>query len=105
MGGFFQEVYAIVAEIPAGKVSTYGQIAAMLASPRSARGVGWAMRASPAGLGIPCHRVVNKAGELAPDYVFGGTEAQRAYLEAEGVIFKDDGRIDMKRCLWRPLKH
>ncbi len=103
MDGFFKEVYAIVAQIPEGKVATYGQIAAMLASPRSARTVGWAMRACPDDLGLPCHRVVNKSGELAPDHVFG-REAQRAYLEAEGVVFKDDGRIDMKRCIWRPQR-
>jgi len=100
--GFFGEVYRIAAGIPTGKVATYGQIAAMLASPRSARVVGWAMRACPEGLNIPCHRVVNKAGELAPDHVFGGAEVQRAYLLAEGVTFLDDGRIDMKRCMWMP---
>jgi len=102
MDGLFDEVYKIVAMIPPGKVVTYGQIASMLASPGSARTVGWAMHSAPARLNLPCHRVVNKAGQLAPGFVFGGYEVQRAELEAEGVIFKKDGRIDMRKCLWRP---
>lgn len=102
MDNFFKEVYEIVAQIPAGKVASYGQIAAMLGNPRAARTVGWAMASSPSHLHLPCHRVVNKAGRLSPDPVFGGYEVQRADLEAEGVIFKPDGRIDMKKCLWRP---
>ena len=102
MEGFFSEVYKIVAMIPLGKVATYGQIAAMLASPRSARIVGWAMRSAPDRFNLPCHRVVSKSGELSPDFVFGGYDAQRAELEAEGVVFRKDGRIDMRKCLWRP---
>ena len=102
--GFFKEVYEIVAEIPPGKVASYGQIAAMLGNPRAARTVGWAMAGGPRHLQLPCHRVVNKAGRLSPDPVFGGYEVQRAELEAEGVIFKRDGRIDMKKCMWRPDK-
>jgi len=100
--GFFKEVYDIVARIPEGKVATYGQIAAMLGNPRAARTVGWAMASAPSHLRLPCHRVVNREGRLSPDWVFGGYEAQRAELEAEGVLFRRDGRIDMKKCLWRP---
>jgi methylated-DNA-protein-cysteine methyltransferase-like protein len=99
---FFGEVYRIVAEIPPGKVATYGQIAATLGDPRQARTVGWAMASAPHRLNLPCHRVVSKSGRLSPDFVFGGYEVQRAELEAEGVVFRKDGRIDMKRCLWRP---
>lgn len=102
MDSFFKEVYEIVAQIPAGKVASYGQIAAMLGNPRAARTVGWAMASAPSHLRLPCHRVVNKAGRLSPDPVFGGYEVQRADLEAEGVTFRADGRIDMKACLWRP---
>lgn len=104
MDGFFGEVYKIVARIPPGKVATYGQIAAMLASPLAARMVGWAVAGVPSGMDLPCHRVVNKAGRLAPDPVFGGYDAQRAELEAEGVVFRKDGRIDMRKCLWRPAE-
>ena len=102
MDNFFKEVYEIVAQIPAGKVASYGQIAAMLGNPRAARTVGWAMASAPSHLQLPCHRVVNREGRLSPDPVFGGYEVQRADLEAEGVVFKADGRIDMKKCLWRP---
>jgi methylated-DNA-protein-cysteine methyltransferase-like protein len=101
MQDFFQRVYEIVAQIPQGKVATYGQIAAMLGDPRGARTVGWAMRSAPAHLKLPCHRVVNKNGFLAPDYAFGGTENQRSLLENEGVTFHGDGRIDMEQHLWR----
>jgi len=102
MEGFFSEVYKIVALIPPGKVATYGQIAAMLGDPRNARTVGWAMASAPRRLHLPCHRVVNRSGQLSPDFVFGGYEVQRAELEAEGVIFKRNGKIDLKKCLWRP---
>lgn len=96
---FFARVYNIVADIPEGYVMTYGQIALVLGCPGSARVVGWAMRAAPAGQGIPCHRVVNKKGELAPEYVFGSGDCQREILLNEGVTFLKDGRIDMLRHL------
>lgn len=103
MNGFFKGVYEVVARIPPGKVATYGQIAAMLGDPRQARTVGWAMASAPPELNLPCHRVVNRSGRLSPDSVFGGYEAQRAELEAEGVRFRYDGRIDMRECQWRPV--
>lgn len=102
MKDYFQSVYEIVARIPEGKVATYGQIAAMLGNPRGARTVGWAMQAAPGHLRLPCHRVVNKSGTLAPTYVFGSSENQRAWLEAEGITFGPEGRIDMKKHLWEP---
>lgn len=101
MQEYFQRVYEIVARIPRGKVATYGQIAALLGEPRGARTVGWAMRSAPAHLNLPCHRVVNKAGTLAPDYAFGGAENQRKMLEQEGITFLHNGRIDMENHLWK----
>lgn len=95
---FFSRVYAVVSKIPPGKVATYGQIAMMLGNPRSARIVGWAMRKAPSNL--PCYRIVKKSGELSPDYVFGSSDVQRALLKSEGIIFKKDGHIDMKKHLW-----
>lgn len=97
---FFNKIYEIVAQIPEGKVATYGQIAAALGSPRGARTVGWAMQSTPEQLRLPCHRVVNRLGEMAPSYAFGGADIQRAILENEGVTFKADGCIDMKKHLW-----
>lgn len=100
--GFFNRVYDVVAAIPAGKVMTYGQIAARLGGFYSGRTVGFAMRAAPHERNLPCHRVVNKKGEMAPDYCFGGAARQRALLKKEGVFFKKDGCIDMKRSQWEP---
>lgn len=97
---YFESVYEIVTTIPEGKVATYGQIAALLGNPRAARTVGWAMRAAPSGLGLPCHRVVNKRGTLAPSYAFHGYENQRAMLEAEGITFTNTGSINMAIHLW-----
>jgi methylated-DNA-protein-cysteine methyltransferase-like protein len=101
--GFFKRVYEIVAQIPEGMVATYGGIARMLGYPGGARTVGWAMRSTPEGLHLPCHRVVNATGELAPSYVFGDSEIQRAMLEAEGVTFREDGTINMERHLWQGI--
>ncbi len=99
--GFFERTYDMVRQIPEGRVASYGQIAAMLGEPRRARFVGFAMHSSPgvAG-GVPCHRVVFKDGRLAPGFAFGGPDAQRTLLEAEGVIFLPDGRVDMDSCSW-----
>lgn len=99
--GFFERCYALVRQIPRGRVSTYGQIASMLREPRKSRFVGFAMHGSPgvAG-GVPCHRVVFKDGTLAPGFAFGGPDAQRGLLESEGVGFLEDGRVDMANHLW-----
>lgn len=68
--------------------------------PLAGREVGHIMSCAPSGRNLPCHRVVNRTGVLAPDYAFGGQEKQRALLEAEGVTFLADGRIDMALHLW-----
>ncbi|MBR3234324.1 MAG: MGMT family protein [Atopobiaceae bacterium] len=101
MDGFFKRTYDLVRQIPKGRVASYGQIARMLGEPRKARFVGFAMHSSPgvAG-GVPCHRVVFKDGRLAPGFAFGGPGAQRELLEAEGIGFLDDGRVDMSTYEW-----
>ncbi len=98
---FFSRAHDMVRQIPEGRVASYGQIARMMGEPRKARFVGYAMHASPgvAG-GVPCHRVVFKDGSLAPGFAFGGAGAQRELLEAEGIEFLPDGRVDMERCSW-----
>lgn len=93
-----ERVYQLVAQIPRGKVATYGQLALLAGSPRASRIVGAAMYRAPAGL--PCHRVLYRDGTLCCDQAFGGKEIQRQLLEAEGVPFLPDGRVDLKRCLW-----
>lgn len=97
---FVRRVYEAVAEIPRGKVATYGQIADMAGEPTAARDVGYLMSQAPPGCGLPCHRVVNRTGKLAPDYAFGGKARQRAMLEAEGISFLKDDRINVDRHLW-----
>lgn len=101
---FFDSVYAIVAQIPPGCVLTYGQIAAMAGNPRAARIVGYAMNSAPNDRGLPCHRVVNRSGAMAPGLIFGGADRQRSQLESEGVTFKTDGCIDLDKHLWWPQK-
>ncbi len=105
---FFERVYAVVREIPEGMVMTYGQVALRLRSgPNghriniSPRTVGWALHANKDGSGVPCHRVVNKEGRLAPSYAFGGYHEQRNRLLAEGIKFIDELHVDMEKCACR----
>ncbi len=90
MNKHFEAVYAVVRQIPAGKVVSYGQIARWLGWERGARTVGWALRSAPSD--VPWHRVVNGRGAIS---LFEGEE-QRLRLEAEGVCFDALGRIDLK---------
>ncbi len=103
--GFFKCVYALAKQIPRGKVVTYGQIARLLGSPRSARVVGWAMHGNPEGSGVPWHRVVQQGGSLSPSACVAEPGRQRRLLEREGVAFRLDGRIDMEAHQWRPNWH
>ena len=93
----FEKIYEVVKSIPKGKVATYGQVALMAGNPRWARVVGYALHVNPEPGVIPCHRVVNRRGEVAPGFAFGGEGVQRQLLEAEGVIFESDGRIDLEK--------
>lgn len=102
--GFFEQVHAVVARIPPGKVMTYGQIADVLNNACSARYVGYAMSAAPAHKNLPCHRVVNRAGEMAGGGHFGGAENQRRMLEAEGVTFTPKNRINLAACRFDPYE-
>jgi len=102
MNLFYAAVYELAAQIPEGKVAAYGQIAAMLGNPLAARQVGYAMNAAPEHMHLPCHRVVNKKGEMLPGSAFGGPAEQRKSLEQEGAIFLDNGCIDMRKSMWRP---
>ena len=99
MDSFYQKVYAIVANIPCGQVASYGQIAWMLGNPRGARQVGWAMRTCPDDL--PWQRVVKADGSIAGG---GYADLRRALLEAEGVPFLPDGRVDLRACQWQGPK-
>lgn len=99
---FFENVYEAVQLIPRGKVATYGQIARMIGAPRSSRAVGYALHANPRPGVIPCHRVVNREGRLAPAFAFGGPEIQARLLESEGVRVSADFVVDLGKYLWQP---
>ncbi len=99
--GFFETVYAVVKQVPRGQVATYGQIARLSGNPRMARQVGWALHGNPEPGVIPCHRVLNRNGEPCKGFAFGGEETQRMLLEAEGVEFLPDGRVDLDRFRWK----
>lgn len=92
-------IYQLVSLIPAGSVMTYGQLAALVGKPHGARYAARAMAAAPGEL--PCHRVINAKGELAPEHIFG-QGVQRQLLLAEGVHFLPDGRVDLRRCRFLP---
>ena len=98
---FFERVYDAVNQIPKGKVATYGQIAAVAGSPRAARQVGYALHVNPRPGIIPCHRVVNRFGGLAPAFAFGGQEVQAALLRQEGVQVEESFTVDLETYLYR----
>ncbi len=93
----FEKIYEVVKSIPEGKVATYGQVAFLAGNPRWARVVGYALHVNPEPGTIPCHRVVNREGRVAPGFAFGGEGVQRQLLEAEGIVFEPDGRIDLEK--------
>jgi methylated-DNA-protein-cysteine methyltransferase-like protein len=99
---FFERVYDVVKKIPKGKVATYGQIARLVGEPRKAKIVGWALHSNPYKGIVPCHRVINRKGELSGGFAFGGSEEQRRLLEEEGIIFNKNGTIDLENYLWIP---
>ena len=99
---FFEQVYELVRCIPPGRVASYGQIARLLEQPHAARTVGWALRGLPESNDVPWHRVINAAGRVS---IFDpeGAAKQRGLLEAEGVVFGVDNRVDLDRFGWAGL--
>lgn len=89
------QILSAVSEIPEGRVATYGQIAALIGRDRNARLVGRVLSRAQFYGDYPCHRVVNHAGRTAP-----GWREQRFLLEQEGVGFRENGCVDMKRFQW-----
>lgn len=99
-----QKVWELVKNIPVGKVTTYGEVARMLGNPRLARQVGWALHANTSS-SVPCHRVVNRDGRLAPNFAFDGAKEQKRRLMVEGVEFVDEMHVDLKKHLWPDLNY
>lgn len=99
---FYQRVYALVRQVPSGKVVTYGQVAALLENPQAARAVGYALRFLPSGADVPWHRVINHQGQISPRYPAESPMLQRAFLEEEGVMFDAQGCVDLSVYRWQP---
>jgi methylated-DNA-protein-cysteine methyltransferase-like protein len=96
----YDRIYAVVRQIPAGAVATYGQVAAIVGPGCTARQVGYAMSAlKPSEDGVPWQRVINAKGEISPREGYG-PEVQRAMLEHEGVTFDESGRADFDQVGW-----
>ena len=100
---FFQRVYAVVRQIPTGRVTSYGAIARYLGSAGGARTVGYAMNAAHSLPDVPAHRVVNRLGILTGKHHFGGFTAMQQQLESEGIRVEDDQIQEFTRHFWDPV--
>ncbi len=95
----FKLIYDVVKQIPRGKVATYGQVASLAGNKRWSRVVGYALHANPEMETIPCHRVVNRLGEVSKAFAFGGENRQIALLEKEGVKVEGN-RVNLEKYRW-----
>lgn len=95
--GFHERVFAVVRLVPPGRVTTYGQVATLLGSPRVARHVGWAMSSIPEGVEpVPWHRVINAQGRISHRGDLARAQRQRELLEREGVHFDARERVSLR---------
>ncbi len=102
---FFYLVYAVVRQIPKGRVTSYGAIATCLGTKLSARMVGWAMNgASKTNPAVPAHRVVNRLGILSGKHHFVTPDEMERLLKKEGVKVKDNRIVDFKKIFWDPVQ-
>lgn len=102
---FFEDVYDVVRQIPKGRVTSYGAIAAYLGTRLSARMVGWAMNAAgTAKPKVPAQRVVNRIGMLSGKHHFGSATAMEELLKKDGVSVTDDKVVDFQERYWDPVK-
>lgn len=102
---FFELVYEVTRQIPRGRVTSYGAIAACLGTKSSARMVGWAMNGCHhSKLKVPAHRVVNRNGMLTGKFHFTPPEKMATLLKKEGIQVKNDQVVDFKKHFWDPLE-
>ena len=101
---FFDKVYLVAKQIPYGRVTSYGAIAAYLGAARSARMVGYAMNGSHNMTNVPAHRVVNRKGLLTGKQHFEGTNLMQQLLESEGVTVIENQIQEFDKLFWNPLK-
>lgn len=100
---FFADVFDVVRQIPTGKVTSYGAVAAYLGTTLSARMVGWAMNAAhTAKPTVPAQRVVNRNGMLTGKHHFATPTAMEELLKKDGVAVKNDTVVDFKKRFWDP---
>ena len=116
MTPFTRSVYAVVAAIPSGRVTSYGAVATILArrpalcagrpglraGPRAPRAVGGALSAIPDELDLPWWRVISSSGRISTSSIHHTAQIQRALLEDDGVHFAETGRIDWDLYEWNP---
>ena len=95
----YETIYAVVRQVPPGRVTTYGAVARILGG-CTAREVGYAMAATPSGSNVPWQRVINSQGKISPHGAGYGTQHQRILLEEEGIVFDSSGKIDLKKYGW-----
>ena len=98
----FELIYDVVKQIPKGKVATYGQVASLAGNKRWSRVVGYALHSNPDPETIPCHRVVNRLGEVSKAFAFGGENKQIALLREEGVEVEGT-RVDLEKYRWQQV--
>ena len=103
MSDFFNAVYEFVKTVPEGKVTTYGDVARAIGSPRASRQVGWALHCNPYPGIVPCHRVVFSTGSVCTGFAFGGKEVQTELLRAEGIEVSEDFKINLEKFRWREI--
>ncbi len=96
-----ERIYAYLRTIPKGCVVTYAQVGFAVGNAKLARAVGNILHQNPDPEGIPCFRVVNAKGYLAPAFAFGGVGEQRRRLEEDGILVGDDDRVDLTVYQWR----
>lgn len=102
---FFEMVYEVARQIPKGRVTSYGAIAACLGTRLSARMVGWAMNgAGKVKPKVPAHRVVNRIGMLSGKHHFSPPGSMEKALRKEGIKVKQDRVIDFEKYYWDPVK-
>lgn len=99
---FFERVYDVTCKIPYGKVTSFGAIAKVLGSPRSARMVGWALNAVHNRSDVPAHRVLNRKGLLTGKHHFQGTNLMQQLLESEGHTVIENQLQDFEENFWTP---
>ncbi|RLM27780.1 methyltransferase [Brenneria alni] len=96
---FRQRVFQIVAAIPYGKIATYGDVALLAGSPRASRQVGGVLKRLPKDSKLPWHRVINRKGEIS--LVGDDHQRQKLALQAEGITFNRQGKIDLNAFRWQ----